>query len=242
MLYQLDDNLIFPDPKKAPNDGLLAYGGDLTTERILLAYRSGIFPWYNEDPILWWSPNPRFVVYPEKVYVSKSMRKILDKKFFTITVDTAFEQVINNCSDIPRAGQPGTWITEEMIEAYCKLFDAGYAHSFEAWKNGELSGGLYGLSMGSVFFGESMFTFASNASKAAFISMARFVQTLGFSLIDSQVHTAHVETLGGQNINRREYLEILKKGLQQDDIIGSWTELYSSVTSSGTTLATDEPR
>ncbi|HRX16844.1 MAG TPA: leucyl/phenylalanyl-tRNA--protein transferase [Spirochaetota bacterium] len=242
MLYKLDDNLIFPDPNKAPADGLLAYGGDLTTDRLLFAYRSGIFPWYNEEPILWWSPNPRFVVFPDKVYVSRSMRKILEKNVFTITVDTAFEQVINNCADIPRAGQPGTWITEEMIEAYCRLFDEGYAHSFEAWKNGELVGGLYGLSMGSIFFGESMFTFASNASKAAFLSMASFVKKMGFSLIDSQVHTPHVETLGGESISRRKYLEILKNGLQQNDVTGSWSELYSSVTSSGTTLATEDPR
>ncbi|MDA3899511.1 MAG: leucyl/phenylalanyl-tRNA--protein transferase [Spirochaetes bacterium] len=242
MIYELSSELRFPDVRWAENDGLLAYGGDLSSERILLGYRSGIFPWYDRNPVLWWSPDPRFVLFPEEVNISRSMRKIIERKVFHITVDTAFEQVITNCATVIRNGQAKTWITDEMINAYCTLNKEGYAHSFEAWSDDKLVGGLYGISLGSVFFGESMFTHVSNASKAAFLQMILFLRSQGFTLIDSQVHTRHVESLGGKNIPRSTYLNLLDEGLLVNDLHGSWTERYNSVTSSRTTVRATDPR
>jgi leucyl/phenylalanyl-tRNA--protein transferase len=233
MIFQLGTDILFPPVELADSDGVLAYGGDLSIERLLLAYKSGIFPWYDDrNPILWWSPDPRFVVYPDRVYYSRSMKKVLKRNEFKITADCVFSEVIHNCAVMKRKHQLGTWITSEMEEAYCMMHKQGYAHSFEAWKDDKLVGGLYGISIGKVFFGESMFQIESNASKAAFLSMAAFLNKLEFHLIDSQVHTHHLESLGAEHIPRDMYLTKLKKAIQFKTVIGSWTNLYNSVTSS----------
>ena len=207
----LTDKLIFPDVAHATDEGILAVGGDLRPERLLLAYSSGIFPWYSVgEPIIWWSPDPRFVLFPEELKVSRSMRKILRQGVFSITFDKAFELVIGQCKKIKRKGQRGTWITPEMQKAYIRLYKLGFAHSVEAWKDGELVGGLYGVSLGKVFFGESMFSSVSNASKACLITLVEHLTKLGFELIDSQVYTGHLEILGAREIPRSEYLNLLK--------------------------------
>ncbi|RFZ83149.1 leucyl/phenylalanyl-tRNA--protein transferase [Mucilaginibacter terrenus] len=209
MIFRLDERLLFPDPALAEEDGLLAVGGDLLPERLLLAYSKGIFPWYSEeDPILWFSPHQRFVLFPERLNVSKSMRKVIGSGEFNITVNKAFEKVIEACSLIPREGQDGTWITDEMKEAYINLHGLGHAHSVEAWKDGQLAGGLYGVQVGNVFCGESMFSKVSNASKAALIWLC---QSGKFVMIDCQVHTPHLESMGAEMITREEYLNILNK-------------------------------
>lgn len=238
MVFQLDTRLIFPPVKHSEPDGLLAYGGDLSPDRLLLAYSTGIFPWFNkESEILWWSPDPRFVLFPKKVYYSRSMKKILKNGDFTIKVDTAFNRVIRECAQMPRFGQLGTWITENMIQAYSTLHDLGFAHSFEAWQDDKLVGGLYGISLGRVFFGESMFSKVSNASKAAFLSMNAFLINQEFSLIDSQVHTTHMESLGAEMISRKEYIDHVQLSQEEHETIAEkWTELYSSVTSSSSIL------
>jgi leucyl/phenylalanyl-tRNA--protein transferase len=207
-VFRLDKRLIFPPPQLAEEDGLLAVGGDLSTERLLLAYRSGIFPWYDEPPILWWSPDPRFVLFPENLKVSASMRQVLRRQTFKITFNKAFESVIARCSAIPRRGQDSTWITPEMQQAYIKLHKAGYAISVECWQNEQLVGGLYGVRSGRFFFGESMFADVSNASKAAFIT---FVQHYAgeLQMIDCQVYTDHLASLGAGFISREEFLEII---------------------------------
>lgn len=218
-VFSLSDQLIFPPPAYAEPDGLVAVGGDLQPERLLLAYRMGIFPWFSPgDPILWWSPDPRFVMKPEEIKVSKSMKQVIKRKTFRITYNQAFEQVISNCKSIPRDGQPGTWITNEMKRAYCHLHDLGYAHSVEAWQDDELVGGLYGVSLGGAFFGESMFSRVSNASKAAFIHLAQHLQTLEFSLIDCQMHTAHLESLGASNMDRDQFLNVLDDEMDRPDL------------------------
>lgn len=218
-VFSLSDQLIFPPPAYAEPDGLVAVGGDLQPDRLLLAYRTGIFPWFSPgDPILWWSPDPRFVMKPEEIKISKSMKQVLNRGIFRITYNQAFEQVISNCKSIPRDGQPGTWITNEMKRAYCHLHDLGYAHSVEAWQDDKLVGGLYGVSLGGAFFGESMFSQVSNASKAAFIHLAKHLQTLTFSLIDCQMHTAHLESLGASNMDRDQFLNILDDELDRPDL------------------------
>jgi leucyl/phenylalanyl-tRNA---protein transferase len=210
-IFLLNDELVFPEVEHATDEGILAVGGDLRPERLLLAYVSGIFPWYsNGEPIIWWSPDPRFVLFPSELKVSRSMRKILRQGVFSITFDKAFERVIEQCRRIKRKGQRGTWITPEMQKAYIRLFKLGFAHSVEAWKDGELAGGLYGVSLGKVFFGESMFSKASNASKACLITLVEHLAKRGFELIDSQVYTRHLETLGAREIPRSEYLALLK--------------------------------
>ncbi len=218
-IFSLSDQLIFPPPAYAEPDGLVAVGGDLGPDRLLLAYRTGIFPWFSPgDPILWWSPDPRFVMKPEEIKISKSMKQVINRGTFRITYNQAFEQVISNCKSIPRDGQPGTWITNEMKRAYCHLHDLGYAHSVEAWQDGKLVGGLYGVSLGGAFFGESMFSQVSNASKAAFIHLAQHLQTLKFSLIDCQMHTAHLESLGASNMDRDQFLNILEDEMDRKDL------------------------
>jgi leucyl/phenylalanyl-tRNA--protein transferase len=213
----------FPPVESADRHGILALGGDLSVSRLIDAYSSGIFPWYEDDqPIIWWSPDPRFVVFPGKVPLTRSMRKILERKEFEIRFDTAFERVIRECARSPRPGQNGTWITEDMINAYCALHREGYAHSVESWKDGELAGGLYGVSIGGLFCGESMFTRVSNASKAAFLTLADNLHRRGFLVIDSQVHTDHVESLGGEHISRKEYLAVVKQSLTLPTIRGNW--------------------
>ncbi|SKA39804.1 leucyl/phenylalanyl-tRNA--protein transferase [Chitinophaga eiseniae] len=201
--------LLFPPVHLAEPDGLLAVGGDLSMERLLLAYRSGIFPWFDERPILWWSPDPRFVLFPADLKVSSSMKQVLRRNQFRITYNAAFPAVIERCSRIPRRGQDGTWITEEMQEAYIRLHQAGYAMSVESWMDDELVGGLYGIRIGACFFGESMFADVSNASKAAFITFVRaYADEL--KLIDCQVETEHLASLGAGFIPRHTFLELIE--------------------------------
>ncbi len=208
----LDDRLIFPPVEMANSEGLLAVGGDLSPERLLLAYHSGIFPWFSEDSlILWWSPDPRMVLFPSRIKVSKSMRNTLNRAVYEVTRDKAFEEVIDACSKAPRPGQHGTWITNEMKEAYVRLHHQGIAHSYEVWKDRDLVGGLYGLDLGHVFCGESMFSKARDASKCALIQLARELKEKDYSLIDCQLHTTHLESLGAELIPRAEYLRILRK-------------------------------
>ena len=223
-MYWLTSAFAFPPVEEAEPWGGLAVGGDLSPECLLLAYRSGIFPWYNEDqPIVWYAPDPRFVLFPEKLKVSKSMRPILNQNKFIITLDTEFRQVIRQCQQTRRHGQGGTWITEEMLEAYCHLHQLGYAHSVEVWHNDNLVGGLYGLSLGSIFFGESMFAHVSNASKAGFITLVRHLQQHKFSLIDCQVHTPHLERLGAEPVPRSQYMQLLASGLEHPTLQGKWS-------------------
>ncbi len=205
-LYALNNELIFPPVHLAEPDGLLAIGGDLSTERLLLAYRNGIFPWYEGRHILWWSPDPRFVLFPGELRESKSMRQLIRKDAFAFTVNKAFREVIASCKTISRRDQAGTWITDEMKEAYGKLHETGYAHSAETWLDGALVGGLYGIRLGKAFFGESMFSKTSNASKYAFIRYVQQLQSEGVELIDCQVYTEHLESLGARMIPREEFI------------------------------------
>lgn len=208
-LHVLNDELWFPKVTDALPDGLLALGGDLSVDRLLLAYKSGIFPWFDDDIPLWWSPDPRFVLFPEKLKVSKSMKHLLKKHRFDFTVDTAFEEVIAYCKKSPRKDQDGTWITDDMIRAYTELHQLGYAHSAETWENGKLVGGLYGIKLGSAFFGESMFTNVSNASKYAFIKYVQQLEKEGIRLIDCQVYTDHLESLGAEMIPRTLFINMV---------------------------------
>lgn len=208
MIFRLDSSLTFPDPALAEPDGLLAVGGDLSPQRLRLAYAHGIFPWYSDEtPILWYAPHERFVLFPDELRISKSMRKILRSERFTITVNQAFQQVITACSASKRTGQDGTWITGDMIEAYVNLHNSGYAHSVEVWENNMLVGGLYGVASANVFCGESMFSQVSNASKVALIYLC---QRFNYQLIDCQVYTEHLESLGARMISRESYLSYLK--------------------------------
>lgn len=223
-LYLLTDEIVFPPPEFSLDDGLLAIGGDLREERLLLAYQMGIFPWYSQgDPILWWSPNPRLVLYPDELRISKSLRKVISKNVFQLTMDTAFEQVMRACAQVPRPNQDGTWILDEMLEAYSKLHHAGYAHSVEAWRDGVLAGGLYGISLGRCFFGESMFARQSNASKVALYALVEHVKPLGFDLIDCQITTGHLLRLGAREIPKSQFLAKLKRSMQYPTIKGKWT-------------------
>lgn len=211
-LFALQKELVFPPVHLAEPDGLLAMGGDLSTERLLLAYRSGIFPWYEGHVPLWWCPDPRFVLFPEKLKVSKNMRQLIRKDIFRFSTNTSFRQVIRGCKTSLRKGQQGgTWITDEVEEAYCLLHEKGYAHSAEAWMGDELAGGLYGVKMGKVFFGESMFSHQSNASKFAFIRYVQQLQQEGVELVDCQVHTAHLESFGAEMIARQIFIKKLEK-------------------------------
>lgn len=214
----------FPEPDEADESGLLAIGGDLSIERLKNAYSKGIFPWYEDGmPILWWTPDPRMVLYPDKMIISHSLRQSIKKQQFTFTIDTAFEQVISNCSKTPRKGETGTWITREMRQAYIKLHEAGFAHSAETWLNGKLVGGLYGVSSGKAFFGESMFHHETNASKVAFYYLVEKLSKWSFQIIDAQVYTNHLESLGGELIPRSKYMNVLTEALKIDDVSGSWT-------------------
>jgi leucyl/phenylalanyl-tRNA--protein transferase len=206
----LSDKLEFPEVSQASSEGLLAIGGDLSVDRLILAYNNGIFPWFNDDDevILWWSPDPRFVVFPDRLKVSKSMRQLLRNTDFTVTVNKDFERVIAECCKAKRSGQAGTWITQNMIKAYSKLHHLGYAKSVEVWQNDELVGGFYGVDLGNgVFCGESMFAKVSNASKVAFIT---FIQITKYNLIDCQVYTKHLESLGAEEIERALFLKYLR--------------------------------
>jgi leucyl/phenylalanyl-tRNA---protein transferase len=208
-LYVLDKDLEFPPAELADEDGLLAIGGDLSMERLKLAYRKGIFPWYEDQYILWWCPNPRFVLFPDELKISNSMKQVLKKGELEFSVDRNFNGVISACKSISRRGQQGTWISDDMRNAYVNLHRHGYAHSAEAWLNGELVGGLYGVRLGNVFFGESMFSKVSNASKFAFIRYVQQLVSEGVQLIDCQVYTTHLESLGARMIARGEFLGLV---------------------------------
>ncbi|EAQ99805.2 leucyl/phenylalanyl-tRNA--protein transferase [Maribacter sp. HTCC2170] len=210
-LIFLTDEIAFPKVELADEEGLLAVGGDLSTERLILAYKSGIFPWFNEGSmILWWSPNPRMVLFPKRIKISKSMRKVIRNDEFKLTKNHCFEAVIDQCAKVKRQGQDGTWISKEMKEAYLDLHMLGYAHSYEVWQNEELVGGLYGIDLGHIFCGESMFSFVSNASKFAFIQLARELQEKNYTLIDCQLYTSHLESLGAEEIPRKKFMGFLK--------------------------------
>lgn len=212
-MYYLFNDLYFPPVTEAAEEGILAIGGDLSPERLLLAYKSGIFPWFNEgEPILWWAPDPRMVLFFDELAISKSMRKILNKKMFKVTYNKNFKEVILNCQQIKREGQDGTWISDEMIEAYCKLNEEGVAKSVEVWQDDVLVGGLYGIDLGkgNIFCGESMFSKVSNASKTAFIALALYLKKENYKLLDCQVYNPHLESLGCREIDRDEFMSILK--------------------------------
>ena len=223
-VFYLSDEHIFPPPNLAEKEGLLAVGGDLSEERLLLAYRMGIFPWYSdEEPVLWWSPDPRLVLYPEEIKVSKTLKKIIKKDRFDITMDQAFDEVVKACAQIRSENNEGTWIGKDMIKAYCKLHESGYAHSVEAWYNGELSGGLYGVSLGKSFFGESMFTRISNASNVVFVKLVEYLTQISFDMIDCQVRTEHMIRFGAREVPRDLFLQQLKESLCKPTIKGKWS-------------------
>ena len=209
-VFALEKELYFPPVAMAESDGLLAIGGDLSVPRLLLAYRKGIFPWYEGEYILWWSPNPRFVLFPDDLKVSKSMKQLLKKNSFDFTINKAFKQVIHECKAIRRPGQNGTWITDEVEAAYTKMHELGYALSAEAWSDHQLIGGVYGIKLGKVFFGESMFSKMSNASKYAFIKLVEYLKQQKVELIDCQVYTEHLESLGAKMISRKEFVQRLE--------------------------------
>ena len=213
----------FPDPRRADADGLLALGGDLRPERLLSAYARGIFPWYESDPILWFSPDPRMVLIPGDLCVSRSLQKTLRQERYSVRMDTAFERVIRACAEIPRPGQDGTWITPEMIEAYVELHRLGYAHSTEAWLKGELVGGAYGICLGSAFFGESMFAAESDASKVAFVSLVEQLDAWGMSIIDCQVSTDFLASFGALEWPRDRFLDALDTALEAPTRTGPWS-------------------
>ena len=222
-IFRLVDEPIFPPPDYADPSGLLAVGGDLSKERLLEAYRLGIFPWYSDDqPILWWSPDPRLVLDLKDFTISRSLRKTLKKAIFQVTFDHAFEQVIQACAVVPRTAQNGTWITEEMQEAYINLHGLGYAHSVESWLGGELVGGLYGVSLGKAFFGESMFHLKTDASKAALATLVEKLKSWDFHFIDSQMTTEHMIRLGAKELPRRIFLKRLQLALRQPTKRGRW--------------------
>ncbi len=212
-IYRLPDESIFPPPQHADPNGLLAIGGDLSPQRLLLAYSMGIFPWFNEgEPILWWSPDPRFVLEFENLHISRSLGKTLRRETFQVTFDGAFRQVVAACAEEHRNGRGGTWISEGMAAAYGRLHDMGFAHSVECWVGGELVGGLYGVCMGRCFFGESMFHRVPDASKVAFVHLARRLMERGFVLLDCQMPTPHLASMGAGGIPRALFLERLRKG------------------------------
>jgi len=210
-MYFLTKELYFPPVDEASYEGILALGGDLSVERLMLAYNNGIFPWFNEDePILWWAPPERMVINPNDYKVTKSLRNIINRNSFEITVNKAFESVISNCQKAERKGQEGTWITNDIIESYTKLHQLGKAMSFEVWQNGALVGGLYGVDLGHVFCGESMFSNVSNASKVAFVKLIEYLKSNNYKLLDCQVHNDHLEKLGAFEISRPAFMRILK--------------------------------
>ncbi len=222
-VFLLTDKITFPPPHLASSEGLLAVGGDISQERLLLAYRMGIFPWFSDDePILWWSPDPRLVLYPREIKISKTLKKIMKKGLFKVTMDSAFIQVINQCAKIRLQNNKGTWIVEDMIDAYCKLHESGFAHSVETWYQGELAGGLYGVSLGRCFFGESMFTRISNASNVALVKLVEYLNALSFDVIDCQLTTEHLLRFGAREIPRITFLKQLEVSLKTPTKKGKW--------------------
>ncbi len=230
VFYLSENKLTFPPAFFADDTGLLAIGGDLSVPRLLKAYSSGIFPWYNDDePILWWSPDPRLVLFPEELHVSRSLAKVIRKNLYDITVDMAFRDVITNCRMVHAETKSGTWLVDEMVDAYLRLHEQGYAHSVEAWKDGSLAGGLYGVALGKCFFGESMFSVAENSSKVAFAVFTKWLLENGFDIIDCQVATRHLSSFGAREIKRTEFLERLSEAIAKPGIEGSWANLFNSV-------------
>lgn len=222
-VFRLSKKKSFPPAHFAAPNGLLAVGGDLSEKRLVTAYKKGIFPWYSRgDPVLWWSPDPRMVLYPHAIRISKSLRRTISRRVFTVTSDTAFKQVICACARVRQDCDEETWITDEMIDAYCRLFSLGYAHSIEARKDGDLVGGLYGVAIGGTFFGESMFTRVDNASKVALAALCEYLSELSFDMIDCQVATAHLRSLGAGEIPRKRFLEKLSTSIQRPTIRGKW--------------------
>jgi len=221
-VFRLDDRLVFP-PVHLAEDGLLALGGDLRPERLLLGYTQGIFPWYAENlPILWHSPDPRMVMATHDLVIQRSLRKMIRRKPYRLTADSAFAEVLRGCAEVPRPGQTGTWLIPEMVDAYMKLHELGFAHSFEAWRDDELVGGLYGVSLGAAFFGESMFARAPDASKVAFVASVRQFEAWHITLIDCQVHTEHLERFGAYEVPRIDYLQMLSHALDEPTRRGKW--------------------
>ena len=222
-VYALNKEIIFPDPNLADEQGLLAIGGDLTPERLVLAYANGIFPWYSDgDPILWWSPDPRMVLYPADFKMSKSFRQTLKNSNFEVRFDTDFKNVIDKCAKVPRYGEDGTWITDEMKQAYYSLHKSGLAHSVETYRNNKLVGGLYGISLGRAFFGESMFHIERDASKVALYYLVERVKEWKFRFIDAQIETGHLKSMGAVNIPRSEFLKQLNHALGFKTKKGKW--------------------
>ena len=222
-IFRLVEDIVFPPPDYADPSGLIAVGGDLSSERLLEAYRVGIFPWYSDDqPILWWSPDPRFVLELDEFKISRSLQKTRRRKTFQVTFDRVFEEVIAACSVVPREGQRGTWITQEMRDAYLELHGLGYAHSVESWFGGKLAGGLYGVSLGKAFFGESMFHHKTDASKVALATLVDKLRTWGFHFIDSQMTTEHMMRLGAKEVPRRIFLKRLQSALRHSTRRGKW--------------------
>ncbi|MCX7822013.1 MAG: leucyl/phenylalanyl-tRNA--protein transferase [Syntrophobacterales bacterium] len=222
-VFWLGKEVRFPHPELADPDGLLAVGGDLSPRRLLVAYSLGIFPWYDgKSPILWWSPDPRLVLFPEKIKISHSLKRVIKKGIFRVSMDKAFSQVIRECASVRIEKNIGTWITPEMIEAYEMLHNLGYAHSVETWHEGQLVGGLYGVSLGRAFFGESMFSRMKDASKVALVFLARILQNWEFTLIDCQVSSKHLIRMGAEEIPRKDFLHLLDQALSYPSIKGNW--------------------
>jgi leucyl/phenylalanyl-tRNA--protein transferase len=222
-VFRLGREPVFPDPERAEPEGLLAVGGDLAPRRLLTAYAMGIFPWYEDgQPILWWSPSPRLVLFPKELHVGRSVRKVMNAGRFDVRCDTAFARVIDRCAEKARPGQDGTWITDEMRAAYVGLHEAGFAHSIEAWEDGELAGGLYGVSLGGAFFGESMFADRDDASKVAFVTIVQQLARWEFDVIDCQVKTDHLERFGAREVPRAEFLSLLQRSVVKPTRRGPW--------------------
>ncbi len=221
-VYQLGTEIVFPDPEEADDSGLLAVGGDLAPERLILAYANGIFPWFDEPPILWFSPDPRAVVVPAELHVPRRLDRTLRQGAFEVTLDRAFDEVIRACAKTPRRGQDGTWINRDMIRAYEALFALGFAHSCEAWRDGELVGGIYGVSLGRAFFGESMFHRERDASKAAWVTLVRQLVRWDFTLFDCQIDNPHLRRFGVSEWSRSRYLATLREALTQPTLRSRW--------------------
>ena len=224
-VFLLSEKIAFPPPRYSNPDGLLAVGGDLSRERLVLAYRMGIFPWYSAgDPVLWWSPDPRLILPVDAFHISRSLKKVIGKGIFRITFDTAFDRVISGCAARRKEGDSGTWIVPEMADAYTGLHEAGIAHSVEAWSGDELAGGLYGVSLGRCFFGESMFTRAANASKVALAALVSYIKERGFDFVDCQVTTDHLLRMGAREVPREVFLAMLERSMASPSLIGKWGE------------------
>lgn len=223
----MPEKIIFPDPDNADKDGLIGYGGNLEIPTLLQAYSKGIFPWFSEgEPIMWWSPDPRLVLFPGKMKVSKSLRQAIKKNIFTVKADMLFPEVVKQCAVVKRGDQGGTWITDEMLNAYCELHKEGFAHSIEVYRESRLVGGLYGVSLGKAFFGESMFHIERDASKVALWHLVQILQKWGFLFIDAQVYTNHLASLGAVEVPRKEFLKMTKKALAPETKKGNWTDIF----------------